>query len=114
MIDRRTFFGLFALPRVIVLEAIAAPRMPDIKLILAPGIQAPVFEFRTYLSPPRLDLFAKAGIIPARKSASTYMIPFRSLTERQRAWDALAADPEWRKLPNEPKLTHISIYRSLS
>jgi len=114
MIDRRTFFAFFAIPRVIVLEAIAAPRMPDFKLVLAPGVRAPLFEFRTYASPPPLDLFEKAGIRAIRRSNDTYMIPFRSLTERQRAWDALAADPEWRKLPKEPRLTHISIYRSLS
>lgn len=114
MIDRRTFLCLFAVPRFAVLEAIAAPRMPDIKLVPDPRVQAPVFEFRTYTMPPPLDLFAKAGIRPVRKSRNTYMIAFPSLEDRQRAWDTLAADEEWRKLPNEPRLTHLSIYRRIA
>jgi len=113
VIDRRSFFTLFAIPRMIVLEAIAAPRMPDLKLIPDPETQAPVFEFRTYLSQPPLDLFRKAGIVPIRKSGNTYVIPFASLSARQSAWAALAVDEEFRKFP-EPKLTHISIYRRLA
>jgi hypothetical protein len=27
----------------------------------------------------------------------TYLIPFASLAEREKAWDAFAADPEWVK-----------------
>ncbi len=114
MIDRRTFLSLFAVPRMLALEAIAAPRLPDRKVILDPGVDADWFEFRTYRTAPRLDLFAKAGIVPIRRSGRTYIIPFRSLADRRRAWDALAADPDWRESARDAQLTEISIYRRLT
>ena len=114
MIDRRTFFACLAVPRFTVLEAVAAPSLPHTRVIPRLGDAGSIVEFRTYLDSPPLPLFEKAGIFPIRKSGNTYVIPFPSLADRARAWDALAADPAFRELPNEPRLTHLSIYRRLS
>jgi hypothetical protein len=116
--DRRTFLTTFAFaaaPRMIALEALAAPRMPHTRVIADPGVPGPIFEFRTYLSPaPALRRF---GIVPARttfhRSSTDYVIAFPSLEARQLAWDRLATHTEWLKLP-QPQLTHISIYRAHS
>jgi len=113
VIDRRTFFATFlpfVAPRVMVLEAIAAARMPETILVPGARIRGPVVELRKYRSPVPDQLFRRAGIHVVRRSKNSYLIGFQSLTERQRKWDALAADPEWRGMhPIE-----ISLYRRIA
>ena len=93
-----------------VLQAVAAARMPE--TILVPGcrLQGPVFEHRRYTVPVPIKLFKRAGLDPIRRAANSYLFAFRSLAERQRAWDVLAADPHWRGM--HP--TEISVYRRIA
>ncbi len=110
MIDRRTFFALFATPRVTILEALAAPKLPHTRVIPHIASNAPIFEFRTYAKTPPVDLLRKSGVDPIRKSGSTYLFAFDSLEARQSAWTAAASDPRWTGL----HASEISVYRRLS
>ena len=97
---------------MMVLEAVAAPCLPRTRIVPR-SAAGPIFEFRTYDEPAPLDLFRRAGI-DAIRQGNIYMIPFRSLTERQAAWDSLASSPEWRAQKNPPVLTSLSIYSRIA
>jgi hypothetical protein len=79
------------------------------------------FELRVYHSPtrrqlrmlherfagPEIRIFHRSGIHPILYADTvvgpdlpnlTYLIPFASQADRERAWDAFAADPEWVKV----------------
>jgi len=79
-----------------------------------------IFELRTYHSPTQrqlgfvherfagveIKIFHRSGVHPIFYSDTligphmpnlTYMMPFASLAEREKAWDAFGADPEWLK-----------------
>jgi hypothetical protein len=79
------------------------------------------FELRVYHSPtlhqlhmvherfggPEIKIFHRSGIHPVFYANTvfgpdlpnlTYLIPFASQAEREKAWDAFAADPEWVKV----------------
>lgn len=83
-----------------------------------------VFELRVYHSPterqlrglherfagPEIQIFHRSGIHPVLYADTvvgpqmpnlTYLTPFAGLAERERAWDAFAADPEWGKARDE-------------
>ena len=83
-----------------------------------------VFEMRIYHSPterqlrllherfagPEIGIFHRSGIHPILYSDTligpnmpnlTYLIPFASLADREKAWDAFSADPEWVKVRAE-------------
>jgi hypothetical protein len=82
------------------------------------------FELRVYHSPTQrqlrlvherfsgseIKIFHRSGVHPIFYSDTiigpempnlTYMIPFSSLAEREKAWDAFGADPEWTKVRAE-------------
>jgi hypothetical protein len=79
------------------------------------------FELRVYHAPtlhqlhmlqerfagPEIKIFHRSGIHPVLYANTmigpdlpnlTYLIPFASLADREKAWDAFAADPEWTKV----------------
>jgi hypothetical protein len=58
----------------------------EIKIFHRSGVH-PIFYSNTVYGPEMLNL--------------TYMIPFATLAEREKAWDAFGADPEWLKVRNE-------------
>jgi len=83
-----------------------------------------VFELRTYHSPTERQLrlvherfasaeiaiFHRSGVHPILYTDTligpdmpnlTYLIPFASLADREKAWDAFGADPEWVKVRAE-------------
>jgi hypothetical protein len=83
-----------------------------------------IFELRVYHSPterqlnylherfarPGIGIFPRAGIHPILYADTlvgpnmpnlTYLIPFASLADREKAWDALAANPDWIKARDE-------------
>jgi hypothetical protein len=95
---------------VVVLQAIAGAHLPATLTITTNSpdkVRAGVWELRTYRSgSPGLAghfaaVFPRAGIRPLLKGTDgpnlTYLIPFESLTARDRAWTALNADPAWIK-----------------
>ena len=82
------------------------------------------FEIRVYHSPterqlrlvherfagPEIQIFHRSGIHPILYGDTfagpdmpnlTYIIPFNSLADRERAWDTFGADPEWLKVREE-------------
>lgn len=100
----------------------AAPYATEIKL--APAEKPRVFELRVYHSPtyrqlaalherfagPEIKIFHRSGIHPILYSSTligpdtpnlTYLIPFDSLADREKAWAAFSADPEWVKVRKE-------------
>ena len=51
------------------------------------------------------------GCSPERQRGErAFLIPFDSLTAREKAWRALGADPEWESLAREFRVTEIGIY----
>ncbi len=83
-----------------------------------------VFELRVYHSPterqlryvherfagPEIKIFHRSGVHPILYTDTlvgplmpnlTYLIPFDSLADREKAWDAFSADPEWVKVRAE-------------
>src|ERR1035438_663300 len=82
------------------------------------------FELRIYHSPtarqlamvherfagPEIQIFHRSGVNPILYADTvigpdmpnlTYLIPFASLADREKAWDAFNADPEWVKVRAE-------------
>lgn len=115
----------------------AAPYSPEI----APGVhdKPRIFELRVYHSPtyrqlaalhdrfsgPEIKIFQRVGIHPILYSSTlivqnipnlTYLIPFDSLADREKAWSAFAADPEWIKVRKESidKSGQISSVQNIS
>lgn len=83
-----------------------------------------IFELRVYHSPtqrqlralherfagPEIKIFHRVGIHPILYTSTvigpnmpnlTYLTPFANLVEREKAWDAFGADPEWAKVRKE-------------
>lgn len=82
------------------------------------------FELRIYHSPttrqlalvherfegPEIQIFHRSGVHPILYADTvigpdmpnlTYLIPFATLADREKAWDAFSADPEWVKVRTE-------------
>jgi hypothetical protein len=82
------------------------------------------FELRIYHSPtprqlrmlherfagPEIQIFHRSGVHPILYADTiigpdmpnlTYLIPFGTLAEREKAWDAFGADPQWAKVRAE-------------
>jgi hypothetical protein len=100
---------------------------------LDPSTAAPrIFELRTYHSPtwrqlealhdrfagPEIKIFHRSGIHPvlygstvfgAKMPNLMYLIPFANLAEREKAWAAFGADPEWVKVRKESVEKHGQI-----
>ncbi len=107
---------------------------------LAPKPQRPrYFELRVYHSPtarqlrlvherfagPEIKIFHRSGIHPILYADTiagpdmdnlTYIIPFASLGDREKAWDTFGSDPEWLKVREESiaKGGQIVDYQNLS
>ena len=93
-----------------------APRLPGALVVRGLASQAPLFEQRVYRTSQDLaGVLRRAGIHPALSrtvpGGFAYLIPFESLTQRQRAWTALEADPHWNRIRPGIGVSHISIYR---
>lgn len=83
-----------------------------------------IFELRVYHSPtlrqsrllherfagPEIKIFHRVGVHPILYTSTivgpnmpnlTYLTPFATLAEREKAWDAFGADPQWIKVRKE-------------
>ena len=104
--------GLVALPGFgVTLHAIAGARLPatvTIGIPLPDNLREALWELRTYrtseshpaaIAEEFAGIFPRAGIHPLSATTDgpnlTYLIPFESLTARDRAWTAVSADPKW-------------------
>jgi hypothetical protein len=121
----------------------AAPYCPELQLDRAPRAAQRVLELRTYHSPtwrqlaalherfagPEIRIFHRVGVHPILYTSTifgpqmpnlTYVIPFDSLSEREKAWNAFGADPEWQRVRKESIDRHgqissviqISLYKA--
>jgi hypothetical protein len=135
---RRAFSGMLAAAvvvpafesrdssRVVTLEAIAGVRLPETLAIATDSpekLRRGVWELRTYrrvtptLAGDLAEAFPRAGIRPLLQENIgenlTYLIPFESLTARDRAWTALNADPRWTGACTRFQSYHFGLYRSV-
>ena len=121
----------------------AADYCPEIKADDAPRPTPRIFELRTYHSPthrqlkalherfagPEIKIFHRSGVHPILYSSTlmgqnmpnlVYLTPFDNLAEREKAWAAFGADPEWVKVRAESIEKHgqissviqIALYRA--
>ena len=102
----------------------AADFSPEITPLAEKPKSPRYFELRIYHSPtrsqlgmvherfagPEIKIFHRSGIHPILYGDTiigpdipnlTYMIPFATLADREKAWDAFGADPDWIKARNE-------------
>jgi len=114
------------LSRVVTLEAIAGVRLPETLAIATNSpetLRRGVWELRTYrgvapaLAGDLAEVFSGAGIRPLLRENTgetlTYLIPFESLTARDRAWTALNTDPRWTSACTRFQSYHFGLYRSV-
>ena len=97
---------------------------PEIVPLKEKPKSARILELRVYHSPtqrqlralherfagPEIRIFHRVGVNPILYTSTligpnmpnlTYLTPFASLAEREKAWDAFGADPEWIKARKE-------------
>ena len=127
-----TLAGLGALPdfsaghaaRVVILKAIAGAHLPATLAITTDSpekLQEGLWELRIYrratqaLETHFASAFPRAGIRPVREGTDgqnlTYLIPFESLTARNRAWTLLNADPAWIRPQHQFHSYCFGLYR---
>ena len=125
----------------ILLEA--ADYSPEIEIPKEPRKTGRLFELRVYHSPtyrqlkalherfagPEIRIFHRVGVHPILYSSTIIgpampnlvsLIPFESLAEREKAWAAFGADPEWQTVRKESvakygqisQISNISLYRA--
>jgi hypothetical protein len=113
VITRRIFVGALAgvcaRREHLVLEAIAAERMPH-RLVVSGVEMSPFFELRDYGSAaPRLvAILNRHGIKPVLEENGRFLFPFDSLAARERAWRRVSADPEWVRL--HAHVSELAVY----
>jgi hypothetical protein len=121
-------FGTVDPSPVVILQAIAGARLPATLTIATDSperMRRGVWELRTYridesrttaLANKFAGVFPRAGIRPLLKEADgpnlTYLIPFESLTARERAWTALNTDPAWTSARPQFQAYHFGLYRA--
>jgi hypothetical protein len=102
--------------QTIELKAFAAAHLPQTAIL---GCHArrrrhagAVYELRSYeRAVPHPDLLARHGLVPILSNADSILLSFPNLTERERAWNALTADEEWKRSPHN--VTRISLYKEV-
>jgi hypothetical protein len=112
--------------RVVTLEAIAGVRLPETLAIATDcpeKLRRGLWELRTYrgaapaLASDLAEVFPRAGIRPLLGAVNspdlTYLIPFETLTARDRAWTALNADRGWTSVCTRFRSYHFGLYRSV-
>jgi len=110
--------------RSVILEAIAGVRLPETLSIETDSpetLRRGVWELRTYrgaapaLASDLTEIFSRTGIRPILQENTgeelTYLIPFETLTARDRAWTALNADPLWTSARARFHSYHFGLYR---
>jgi hypothetical protein len=124
-ITRRLFVS--ALAGVVVapagwirLDAIVAAHMPQSLLVkdaasLGISHRDPrIFQLREYdscVASHLRSILRRHGIHPAGTWGTAFLIPFDSLSAREKAWRSLAADPEWATVRIQSTVGQLAIYR---
>lgn len=98
------FAGGYAAREFLVLEAVAAERMPH--RIFVRGVEkAPFFELRDYEDAGVAGILEQRGIRIVLEENGRVLIPFETLEAREKAWREAGA------IPSDAR--EISVYRSL-
>jgi hypothetical protein len=100
--------GVGAVRDHLVLEAIAAERMPH-RMVVCGVPASPFFELRDYGSGAgrMAEVLKRHGIRSVWEESGRHLFPFGSLAARERAWREVSVDPEWVAI--SPK--EIAVYR---
>ena len=119
-------FARGAASQVVILEAIAGVRLPETLAITTNSpeeLRRDLWELRTYrgaapaLASHLTRVFPRAGIRPLLQEINSenlsYLIPFESLTARDRAWTAVNADPQWIEARTQFQSYQFGLYRSV-
>jgi hypothetical protein len=96
----------------LMLTAFAAEHLPHTAMLYGYTLSEPgsVFEIRRYQgSLPSPQILSRHGIKPILANESAILVSFADLARRDRAWNAVTADPEWQA--NRRDVTQISLYR---
>lgn len=106
--------GVCATRRPLVLEAIAAERMPQ-RLVVPAVSPSAFFELRDYgAGAVRLaGVLNRHGIRPVLEHRGRLLFPFETLAARERAWRLVSADPQWIALRDSVVLGELAVYRRL-
>jgi hypothetical protein len=116
-LSRRGFLALTPLiatltarPEHLVLEAIAAERMPQ-RVVVRGVERAAFFEVRDYgAAGARVaSVLCRRGIRPVWQGKGRFLFAFKTLEERERIWREICAEPEWMGLGLA--LREITVYR---
>jgi hypothetical protein len=71
-----------------------------------------IYELRSYeRTVPHPDLLARHRLTPILSNGDSILLSFPNLTERERAWNELTADEEWKRSPHN--VTRISLYKEV-
>ena len=110
---------------------------PSVEKGKASGAASRIFELRTYESDNEttvkrkiemfgdgeIAIFRRCGLQPvffgealagANLPRITYMVAYENMADRDKAWAAFGADPEWQKLRATPGLTDPEIVANIS
>lgn len=114
MITRRLFVAAMAgagAPRPLVLEAIAAEKMPH-RLIVHGVEPSAFFELRDYGAGAAQVARAlePCGITAAWTDGGKLLFGFPTLEQREKAWRLAASREEWAALRDRVVLKEISVY----
>ncbi len=103
--------GLCAPRRPLVLEAIAAEKMPH-RLVVRGVAPSVVFELRDYGSSSAsvAKVLQRYGISAAVTDSGKLLIGFSSLEQREKAWRLVDGNQDWAALRDRVVLKEISVY----
>ena len=111
--------------------------LPSVEKGKSSGAAGRIFELRTYESDTEttvkrkigmfadgeIAIFRRCGLQPvffgealagANLPKITYMVAYENMADREKAWAAFGADPEWQKLKATPGLTDPDIVANIS
>ncbi|MGO9259069.1 MAG: NIPSNAP family protein [Bryobacteraceae bacterium] len=86
-----------------------APRYFELRVYHAPTLRQLAMVHERFAG-PEIQIFHRSGVYPILYADTiigpdlpnlTYLIPFASLADREKAWDAFNSDPEWVKVRAE-------------
>jgi hypothetical protein len=98
-----TMAGGCIVPECLVLEAIAAERVPH-RLVVWGVRKAPFFEVRDYGDAEVAGILDRQGIRAVYSESGRFLFAFESLQARERAWRGVSVDASLRE---------IAVYRTV-
>jgi len=96
----------------LVLEAIAAERMPD-QMVVRGVERAAIFELRDYGAARAevVEVLSQRGVRPVLQESGRLLFAFESLAAREEAWRRVSVDPQWIGLATRFDLRGLTVFR---